>query len=228
MIEEKLEALRAAHYSPRRKILISLFILFHFGCLIAWVLPKPSPIKTCLLGLSLPLPGLTREAGEQTSLWAFKSRPFVAEYLYHTAQWQDWAMFAPNPVQTNQYLGAHVIYERGNWKEYTLPHLDQMNWVESWIEKRYRKLKNRLIDEKRPEFYEDLARWIARQESQPGNRVARVSVILYDSPIPRHDRKDLGDPHTAPWINYTELLREKATYSPTLVLDYFVKPGDLE
>jgi hypothetical protein len=50
----------------RRKILISLCILFHFACLIAWVLPKPSPIKTWLLGLSLPLPGPTREAGEET------------------------------------------------------------------------------------------------------------------------------------------------------------------
>jgi len=53
--------------SRRRKILISFFILFHFACLIAWILPKPSPIKTWLLGLSLPLPGPTREVGEQTS-----------------------------------------------------------------------------------------------------------------------------------------------------------------
>lgn len=214
--------------SRRRKVLVSIFILFHFSCLIAWVLPKPSPVKTWLLGLSFPLPGPSREAGAEKSHWTIKSRPIVAEYLHHTAQWQDWAMFAPNPVQTNQHLGAHVIFERGNWKEYTLPRLDQMNWVEAWIEKRYRKLKNRLIDEKRPEFYEDLARWIARQMSEPNNRVTRVSVMLYDAPIPRHDRKELGDPHTASWVNYTELLREKAVYSPTLVIDYFVKPEDLE
>jgi len=214
--------------SRRRKILISLFIIFHFSCILAWVLPKPSPIKTWLLSLSLPLPGHSRDAGEASSQWKIKSRPIIAEYIHHTAQWQDWAMFAPNPVQRNQYLGAHVIFERGNWKEYTLPRLDQMNWVEAWLEKRYRKLKNRLIDEKRPEFFEDLARWIARQQSESGNRVTRVSVFMYDSPIPRHDRKDLGDPHTAAWVNYSEILREKAVYSPTLVLDYFVKPGDLE
>lgn len=210
-------------YSRKRKLLASAFILFHFGCVIAWILPRPSPVRTWILGLQAPLPGTARASAEEKSRFSLRLRPIVATYLHHTAQWQDWSMFAPNPVQTNQYLGAHVIFERGNWKEYTLPRLDQMGWLEAWSEKRYRKLKNRLIDEKSRDYTQDLARWIAREMSEPGNRAIRVSVTLYDAPIPRHDRRDL-----AGWTDYTALLREKAVYSPSLLLDYFVQPGDLE
>jgi hypothetical protein len=102
-----------------------------------------------------------------------------------------------------------------------------MGWLEAWAQKRYRKLKNRLIDENRAEFYEDLARWIAREHSEPANRAVRVTVLVYDAPIPRHDRKELGDPRRAAWIDYTALLREKAAYSPTTAADYFVRPEDL-
>ena len=209
--------------SKRRKGLISVFIAFHFVCLIAWLLPKPFPLKSWLLGLKLPLPGAAPSPQENVRVWPLALRPVVPFYLYHTAQWQDWAMFAPNPAQTNQYLGAHLIFERGNWKKVTLPRLDQMSWLGAWAQKRYRKLKNRLIDEKSPEYYRDFARWIARERSEPGNSVVRVSLMVYESPIPRHDRKDLQG-----WTNYSELLREKAVYSPTLVEDYFVQPGDLE
>jgi hypothetical protein len=136
-------------------------------------------------------------------------------------------MFAPNPVQTNQWIGAHVVFERGNWTEYTLPRLDRMGWLEAWGQKRYRKLKNRLIDENQREFFEDLARWIAREESEPDNRAIRVTVLVYDAPIPRHDRTELQGPGAPAWINYSELLRDKAAYSPTTAVDYFVRPGDL-
>jgi hypothetical protein len=215
-------------YSRRRKVLISVFILFHFACVIAWILPKPSPVKAWLLGLKLPLPGTTKVAGGNGSHMTIASREVVACYLHNTAQWQDWAMFAPNPVQTNQYLGAHVIFERGNWREYTLPRLEEMNWFEAWAQKRYRKLKNRLLDEKRLEYDADLARWIARQMNEPGNPPIRVTLYSYESPIPRHDRKELQDPKGSSWVDYSQLLREKAAYSPTLLVDYFVQPGDLK
>jgi hypothetical protein len=221
------ETPKAIPYSSRRKVSISLFILFHFACVIAWNLPKPSPIKAWLLGLKAPLPGIARTADAGGSSWSFEARPIVASYLHHTAQWQDWAMFAPNPVQTNQYLGAHVIFENGSWKEYTLPRLDQMGWLEAWARKRYRKLKNRLIDEKNRELYEDLARWIAREQGEPGNRAIRVTLLVYDAPIPRHDRKELRDPGAPAWIDYSELLRDRAAYSPTTAIDYFVRPEDL-
>jgi len=222
-----MESVPAGLYSRRRKVLISAFIVFHFACVVAWILPKPSPVKSWVLGLKVPFPGTSRSSDGRESGLSFEPRPIVATYLHHTAQWQDWAMFAPNPVQTNQYIGAHVIFERGNWTEYTLPRLDQMGWLEAWAQKRYRKLKNRLIDENRREFYEDLARWIARTQSEPANRAVRVTVFVYDAPIPRHDRNELGDPRSAAWVDYSELLREKAAYSSTAVADYFVRPEDL-
>jgi hypothetical protein len=221
------EPIPAAPPSRRRKILISLFIVFHFACIIAWILPKPSPIKSFLLGLKVPLPGHSRNEDGAGSHLAVGPREVVASYLHHTAQWQDWAMFAPNPLQTNRYLGAQVILERGSVRDYTLPRLEEMSWPRAWVEKRYRKLKNRLLDENRRELYEDLARFIARGLNEPGNPPVRVTLFAYESPIPRHDREELKGPNAPPWVDYSLLLREQARFSPRVLLDYFVQPGDL-
>ncbi|HXX93753.1 MAG TPA: hypothetical protein VEN81_08970 [Planctomycetota bacterium] len=213
--------------SLRRRIVISLFILFHFACVIAWILPKPSPVKSFLLGLKLPLPGTTRDPKTSRSSWGIAPREVVANYLWHTAQWQDWAMFAPNPLQTNRYLQAHVLLERGAGREYTMPRLETLGWLEGWLQKRYRKLKNRLLDEDRRELYEDLARFIARRSGDPGNLPVRVTVFAYESPLPRHDRPELLGPTAPAWVDYSSLLRDQARYSPRLLVDYFVRPGDL-
>lgn len=102
-------------------------------------------------------------------------------------------MFAPNPLQLNRCVGAHVAFERGNSKKYTLPRLSQMNFLEAWLEKRYRKLQQRIIDENKPSYNEDLARWIARKMDEPGNRPVRITVFVHESRIPKHDREGLKE-----------------------------------
>lgn len=214
--------------SRRRKVLISAFILFHWACVVAWILPKPSPIKTFLLGIKAPLPGIEKAQGEEPRGWAVRPRPVAAAYLQNSGQWQEWAMFSPNPLQINRYVGAQVAFERGNWKQYTFPRLSQMNFMEAWVEKRYRKLQQRLIDENKVPYHEDVARWIARELREPGNKPVRVTLFVYESPIPKHDREELQAADAPSWIDYTDLLRTKAKYSPKLLVDYFVQPKDLE
>jgi hypothetical protein len=226
-METNLQPAPAPVASRRRKILISLFIVFHFACVVAWILPKPSPVKSFLLGLKLPLPGHSWSGDGAGSRLTIGPREVVASYLYHTAQWQDWAMFAPNPLQTNRFVGAQVFLERGSWRDYTLPRLEEMGWIQACLEKRYRKLKNRLLDENRRELYEDLARFIARRSNEPGNPPVRVTLFAYESPIPRHDREELKQPNAPAWVDYALLLREQARFSPRLLLDYFIQPGDL-
>lgn len=214
-------------FSRRRKILISVFILFHWACVIAWILPKPSPIKTFLLGLKAPLPGIEKAPGEAPREWTMRLRPVAASYLQNSGQWQEWAMFSPNPLQVNRYVGAQVAFERGNWKQYTFPRLSEMNFMEAWVEKRYRKLQQRLIDENKVPYHEDVARWIARELHEPGNKPVRVTLFVYEAPIPKHDREELHAADAPAWIDYTDLLRTKAKYSPKLLVDYFVQPQDL-
>lgn len=215
-------------YSRRRKVLISVFIVFHWACVIAWILPKPSPIKTFMLSVKAPLPGIEKAPGEAPRGWTVRPRSVAAAYLQNSGQWQEWAMFSPNPLQINRYVGAHVSFERGNWKQYTFPRLSEMNFMEAWVEKRYRKLQQRLVDENKMPYHEDVARWIARELREPGNKPVRVTLFVFESPIPKHDREELQAADAPAWIDYTDLLRKKAQYSPKLLLDYFVQPQDLE
>ena len=217
-----------SNYPRWRKLLISGFIVLHLSCVVAWLLPKPSPIKSFMMGIKVPLPGRDKSPGEVPSGWSFRPRPVAAAYLHHSGQWQEWAMFAPNPLQINRYVGAHVAFERGNWKQYTFPRLSEMNFLEAWAQKRYRKLQQKLVDENRAPYHEDVARWIARQMTEPGNRPVRVTLFVFESPIPKHDREELQAPGGSAWVDYSELLRTKARYTPKLLLDYFVRPEDLE
>ena len=113
-----MESVQAPHYSRRRKILISAFIVFHLGCVLAWVMPKPSPLKSFLLGLKLPLPSYSRNGAEKEPRWKVEPREVIPTYLYNTSQYQGWSMFAPVPVPvparvtatTNEPSGAQSIH----------------------------------------------------------------------------------------------------------------------
>lgn len=215
-------------YPRWRKILVSLFIIFHLGCVLAWVMPKPSPIKTFLLGLKLPLPTHDKKPDQKERRWHIESREVVATYLFNTSQYQGWAMFAPAPVQTNRYVEAAVRFQDGNWMDYEFPRLGQMNFAEAWLEKRWRKIGQNMFDSDFRPYDEGVARWIARQMDRPGNHPIRVSIVLHEAAIPRHDRAELQGPNAPAWIDYPVLLRDKTKYDKKVVCDYAVKPGDLE
>jgi hypothetical protein len=204
-----------------RRAALSVFIVFHWACVLAWLWPNPSDLKSFLMGLRVPLPMARTEASGGFGV-GLERRGVVTSYLFHTAQHQDWAMFAPNPLQFNRYVAATVIFRDGSREEYGFPRLSQLNVIEAWIQKRYRKYQHRIADENSPAFREDLARYIARQVSRPDRVPARVAIYDYQSPIPRHNRV------RAPgWIDYTALLRDHARFNPKLLLEYAVRPEDL-
>lgn len=187
-------------------------------------MPKPSAIKTYLLSLSAPM--LVWESGGNGL--TLKKRQIVDSYLYNTAMWQDWSMFAPDPLQVNRYVNATVTFQDGSTKIFDLPRLSQLNFLEAWIEKRYRKLQERIIGENGPGFRNDLCRYMARKLFvDKDNPPLRVELNEFDSPVPRHDRSDLKGPNAPAWVDYTKLLRVDAQYTKKLLLDYTVKPEDL-
>jgi hypothetical protein len=200
--------------SIRSKILISFFILFHWTCVVAWLLPNPSAIKSFLLSVKSP--------------FSSHGRQIVATYLHWTANWQDWAMFAPNPLQSNRYLGAIIHFNDGATKRFDFPNFSRLGYFEAHIQKRSRKFQQRIMEETTPGFRADLCRTIARRFAQdPGTPPTRVVLNEYRFDIPRHDREELKDPNRPKWINYTKLLRHRASYRTILLLDYTVRPEDL-
>ena len=218
---------QGVRYPRWRKVLISTFILFHLGCVLAWVMPKPSAVKSFLLGLKLPLPSYSKKGNEKDPHWRIEPREVAPTYLYNTSQYQGWSMFAPVPVQTNRYVEAAVLFQDGNWKDYAFPRLGQMNFLEAWIEKRWRKIEQNMFDPDFRPYDEDVARWVARQMDTPDNHPVRVSLILYEAAIPRHDREELQGENAPKRIDYPTLLRDKTRYAKKVVLDYAVKAGDL-
>lgn len=203
-------------YPRWKKRLISTFIVFHWTCVAAWLWPNPSDLKSFLMSIKAPLP-VHGAAG-----WTIESRPVAVEYLLHTAQHQDWSMFAPNPLQINRYVAATVTFRDGSCAEYGMPRLSQLGPIDALLEKRYRKYQHRIADEPLPAFREDFARYIARRMNRAGNPPVRVAIYDYQSPIPRHDR-----PGASGWIDYTTLLRRDSQFSGVPLIDYRVRPGDL-
>lgn len=195
---------------------MSAFILFHWACVAAWLWPNPSTVKTALMSVRMPV--VTRDEGG----WTVGSESIAAEYLFHTAQHQDWAMFAPDPLQINRYTSATVTFRDGTRAQFGFPRLCRLDVLSAWVQKRYRKYQHRIAEEPSPAFRRDLARYIARQMSRPGNPAVRVQVYDQRSAIPRHDR-----PGADLWVDYTRLLREDATFTPVLLVDYRVRPEDL-
>lgn len=209
---------------PGLKIVISFFILFHWFCVVAWLFPKPSVTKTTMLSLSLPLPKKDKTTGH----WTIQKRHIVETYLHNTGLWQDWSMFAPNPLQINRYVNATVVYQDGSEKIFNLPRLSQLNMFEAWIQKRWRKYQHRLIDENGPGFRDDFARYVARKMyTDPNNPPVKIILNQFDAPIPRHDRKQVKGKKNL-WVNYTKRLRYKAQYKKIESLQHEVKPEDLK
>lgn len=196
--------------------MVSGFILLHWACVGTWLWPNPSDVKSFLLSIRVPLPARSEGKG-----WTLERQPLAAAYLVDTAQFQDWAMFAPNPLQFNRYVAATVILQDGRQEDYVFPRLSQLNGIQCWIQKRYRKYQHCIAETPAQSFRQDLARYIARQTRTADKRPVRVVIYEYRSEIPRHDRtREPG------WIDYTAILRRHARYTRSLLLDYVLRPED--
>lgn len=211
-------------YPPWIKCLLSVFIVFHLTCVIAWLFPNPSVVKNFLLSRTLYLPGRDRDPKSGEYRYTHRRREVVRWWMTNTFQWQDWAMFAPNPLQATRYVDAEVTFQDGTKRLFGFPRLSQLNFIEAWIEKRYRKYQYQLIDLNQRPWNEDLARHVARRMNDPANPPARVTINKHEALIPRHDRPEIKG---ALWVDYSKLLRREARYTRNALLDYTVRPEDL-
>jgi hypothetical protein len=211
--------------SRRKKIIITGFILFHFGCVIAWVTPGTSSSLGFLRSRSLPLPARRLDPATNSMQWRIEPLPVITSYLERSGQWQNWKLFAPNPLSFNRYLAGRVTYRSGDWKEVTLPRVDQLDVVGANLEARYREYQVGLIGPLAAQ--EDLARFIARSLNDPANPAVRVNLYALQLDIPAHDRPDLRASDPPPHVDYSKLLRDPALYVRYPLLDYAVKPEDL-
>jgi len=206
--------------SLRRKILLTAFILFHFGCVAVWVFPKMHPVRTFLLTRAIPLPTRLSNPATKATGWHFEPLPLIGAYLGKTGQWQHWTLFAPDPMPYHRHLGGRVTFRSGKWKEYTLPRVEQLDAFHAHLHARYREYQYGLSGPR--EVMEDLARYIARSWNDPSDPPQRVTVFICQMEIPKHDRP--GRPAAE---DYPTLLRDPARIVNVPIVDYEVKPEDL-
>lgn len=86
-----------------RRLLISLFVTFHMGATVIWVIPD-CPIRR-------------------------SSTDLLAYYIMPLGLWQYWAMFAPDPVRDTITLEADVTDSKGLRYHFDFPRMaDYSTW----------------------------------------------------------------------------------------------------
>lgn len=150
--------------STRKKIILSLFILFH--------------LTTCTLYL-LP-----------DSYIQQKVTPLVRPYIHVMGFGQVWNMFSPDPGNLNIFIFARILQNDGTTWEYWLPQLSKMGWVDRYEKFRIIMYTATVHVDSSEYLWPDLAGWIAEQDRrQTGKRPLRIRLYRtwWNVPAPPAD-----------------------------------------
>jgi hypothetical protein len=121
-------------------------------------------------------------------------------------------MFAPVPRGVNSFVEAIVVYQDGSRIRWTFPRMEYLGLSDKFFKERYRKYAESLVRDDSDALLPDAARFIARMESNPANRVTMVILIQrWSLIVPRAD----GPYVPEPWERH-------------VLLGYGVRPEDLK
>lgn len=139
----------------------------------------------------------------------------VSPALDYSALWQNFAVFSPEPRESNIYISAVVTFADGSSQYFVYPRLDRLSLWDRMQKERYRKyaLDNVYKDDGRG-LWPDLARYVARLFYKAGRKPIAVSLQRHFSDIPTPE-KGIGKPLTNGYDTVTFFV-------------YSVKPEDLQ
>jgi hypothetical protein len=171
--------------SPMRRVLINGFLLFHLFAISVW---------------SFPI--------DVRSLRKIKR--VIAPYMAWSGLTQEWALFAPEPMDINAYLDAQITYRDGRQKVWKFPMPQDFGYYRRYFMDRERKWSSDNLRADRDAFlWPDAARYVARLNNEPNNPPVTVSLVRHWSFIapPLSGKSE-------PWSQYT-------------FFTYIVLPSDL-
>jgi hypothetical protein len=169
---------------------VNLFIVFHLAAFLAWVLPIQSLIVSNFKG-------------------------HIKSYMLAAGLFQNWDMFAPDPLRLNLRVDAEVAFRDGTTRIWEFPRMDALGFVDRYYKERYRKYATEYLrtDNGNEALRPDAARYIARlNNDQPSN--PPVTVTLYRSWSEIQPARPDGSYRAGPW-------------SRVSFFTYTVTPGDL-
>lgn len=144
-----------------KRWVISAFLLLHLGALAVWNMPN-CPLRYRLL-------------------------PRLAYYMLPTGLWQNWTMFAPNPMRHGLKLQALAVDKNGIMYEYAFPKLTDFSVWEGITKVRFSKYPAYLISDDYAAHREMTARHVVRHLDLP-REVFPVDVelqyLVKESPPP--------------------------------------------
>jgi hypothetical protein len=150
---------------------INLFLVFHLFAIPIWCLPSNSlPMLVC--------------------------RELVRPYFLWSGLFQTWDMFSPSPKRTNGYLEAMVVYTDGTSDYWQFPRMDRLSFSERYSKERYRKFEENLSEDKFPDIWPDVARYIARRPPDRSKRPEMIMLIANWSDLVRNADGSFTD---SPW-----------------------------
>ncbi|MEO6811406.1 MAG: hypothetical protein ABI353_20030 [Isosphaeraceae bacterium] len=151
-----------------RRRLISAFVVVHLSATVLWNLPASAFRDRC-------------------TAWA-------GFYMLPLGLWQDWGMFAPNPVRDTLALEAVALDRRGLLHTFSFIHAAESSpWEGPWLY-RHSKFATSLADESCKAQREYTARHVARSLDVPANDYPLdVQLLFQVSPILKP-----GEPSKAP------------------------------
>jgi hypothetical protein len=174
--------------STFKRAAISAFLLFHICAISVWCLPFRLPASTAFKGLIRP-------------------------YMLWSGLFQNWNMFAPDPLMLNGFVEAEIVFRDGKTGRWSFPRTEQLGLADRYFKERYRKFANEYLRmDANSGLWPDAAVYIARRNYQPSNPPVIVLLYRYWSLI-RPPLPD-GSYQADPWMRSRFFL-------------YVVKPGDL-
>lgn len=94
------------------KVLVSAFVIWHAAAVTWWNIPR-GPYPVDVRGAALPQWFL--DAEDAVSAWKNRTGPqsdviwYLERYTERTAVWQNWWMFAPNPLSFHRYIEVFAV-----------------------------------------------------------------------------------------------------------------------
>jgi len=153
------------------RLVVSAFLIFHLSATIVWVMP------TCPLRLF--------------------AAPRFAFYVLPLGLWQQWGMFAPDPVRDTCTLEAEAIDAKGNRHRFLFPRLADYSKLGGIPRFRYSKYTANMISEEFVTPRKFAMRHAVRQMKLPADAFP-VNIHLYYVVRPAPPIGRLPDPKEPP------------------------------
>jgi hypothetical protein len=151
-----------------KKILINIFIVMNLMMMLRAQLDAQAPVIN----------------------FVYKPVTFVQNYL---SMWRGWNMFSPNPLRTNQYIDAKIVYKDGNREIWDFPRPSSNDLFARYMwGERFRKYTSDALRLDTKSFlWEDGAKFVLKKIMEEPNAILPEKIILRRRwlPIPKWDKK---------------------------------------